>query len=307
MPAIDQISDPRLVGRREEPQHERLFRRMLFIRCFEQTVLDLFSEGLLNGTTHCCIGQEADCVGVVEHLAPGDHVFSNHRCHGHYLAYTGDAKGLLAEMMGRSDGVCGGVGGSQHLCAPGFKSNGVLGGTLPAAAGIALAHQFRGSGNLSVAFIGDGTLGEGVVYETLNIASLWQLPLFIICEDNAWSQSTPKRLNLAGNPRERFQAFCIPTREIDTTDVLEIEQIAGEELAAARREGGPRALVIHTYRLCHHSKSDDDRPPEEVASRWRLDPLRVHGVRLDPDRRARIEEEVRNGLEEVTGSLRRTA
>jgi len=307
LPAIDRTPDLRLVGSPEEPRDERLFRRMFFLRCFEEAVLDLFSEGLLNGTTHCCIGQEADCVGIAEHLTPGDHVFSNHRCHGHYLAHTGDAAGLLAEMTGRSDGVCGGVGGSQHLCAPGFKSNGVLGGTMPAAAGIALAQQLRGTGHLSVAFIGDGTLGEGVVYETLNIASLWRLPLFVVCEDNAWSQSTPKRLNMAGGLRERFEAFGIPTREIDTTDVLEIDHTAGEEIAAVRHAGSPRALVIQTYRLCHHSKSDDNRPLAEVESRWLLDPLRVHGVRLDGQRRGEIESEVRQGIGSLVECLRRAA
>lgn len=305
MLAIDQTPDVRLVGSPEEPANERLFRRMFFIRCFEQTVLDLFSEGLLNGTTHCCIGQEADCIGVAEHLAPSDHVFSNHRCHGHYLAHSGDAAGLLAEMMGRSDGVCGGVGGSQHLCAPGFKSSGVLGGTVPAAAGIALAQQLRASRNLSVVFIGDGTFGEGVVYETLNIASLWRLPLFIVCEDNGWSQSTPKGLNMSGGIAERFQAFGIPFREIASTDVLEIEHAAGQEIEATRREGGPRALIIGTYRLCHHSKNDDDRPRAEVESRWELDPLRIHGARLDERLRSRIEDEVRGNLKRIIDRLRR--
>ncbi len=111
---------------------------------FEETLLALFDEGLLNGTTHACIGQEADCVGVIEHLRDGDHIFSNHRCHGHYLARTGTRCGLLAEIMGKPEGVCGGIGGSQHLCAPGFKSNGIQGGIVPTAAGIALAMKLAG-------------------------------------------------------------------------------------------------------------------------------------------------------------------
>jgi acetoin:2,6-dichlorophenolindophenol oxidoreductase subunit alpha len=122
------------VGASGEPRAERLYRRMRFIRRFEESLLELFDRGLLNGTTHACIGQEADV--VAEHLGEQDHVFSNHRCHGHFLARTGDALGLMAEIMGKPEGVCGGIGGSQHLCAPGFMSNGVQGGIVPNAAGI---------------------------------------------------------------------------------------------------------------------------------------------------------------------------
>jgi TPP-dependent pyruvate/acetoin dehydrogenase alpha subunit len=116
-----------LTGRDEDTSDERLCRRMSVIRRFEERLLELFETGILNGTTHACIGQEADCVAVTAHLDEDDHVFSNHRCHGHYLARTGDARGLLAAIMGRSDGVCAGIGGSQHLAAPGFKSNGIQG------------------------------------------------------------------------------------------------------------------------------------------------------------------------------------
>src|SRR4029077_13151441 len=201
----------------------RFYRRMRFIRRFEETVLSLFEEGLLSGTTHAYIGQEADAVGIIEHLGEGDHVFSNHRCHGHYLARTGDALGLLAEIMGKEAGVCGGIGGSQHIFAPGFMSNGVLGGTVPTAAGIALAKKLRGDASISVVFIGDGALGEGVVYETLNLASLWQLPLLVVLENNEWAQSTPIRANTAGSLRARFEAFGLPVHELETTDVRAID------------------------------------------------------------------------------------
>jgi acetoin:2,6-dichlorophenolindophenol oxidoreductase subunit alpha len=291
--------DSRLMGALNEPRELRFYRRMRFVRRFEETLLALFEVGLLNGTTHCCIGQEADSVAVCEHLGPGDHIFSNHRCHGHYLARTGDARGLLCEIMGKADGMCGGIGGSQHICAPDFKSNGVQGGIVPAAAGIALAERLRGTDRVSVVFIGDGTLGEGLVYETLNIASLWKLPLWIVVEDNGWSQSTPLHLNFAGNMTGRFEAFGIPTREIATTDVLELDGIAEEEIRNIRTEGGPRALVIHTYRLCHHSKNDDNRPAEEIEIRRQIEPLLIHGRRLCIEDRARIDREVEAALEEV--------
>lgn len=303
-PGSSSALDSRLVGRDAEPKFERFYRRMRFIREFEERLLGLFDQGLLNGTTHACIGQEANAVAIMEHLGARDHVFSNHRCHGHFLARTGDGLGLIAEIMGKPEGVCGGIGGSQHLCAPGFKSNGIQGGIVPAAAGIALANQLDCSDGVSVVFIGDGTLGEGLVYETLNLASIWRLPLLIVLEDNQWAQSTPSRLTLAGGIPERFAAFGIPVAEIDSTDVVAIESLAAESVAATRESGAPMALVIHTYRLCHHSKNDDDRPRHEVEARWALDPLAVHGARLEQDAREAIDADVRAGLDElVEGAL----
>jgi acetoin:2,6-dichlorophenolindophenol oxidoreductase subunit alpha len=286
-----------------DTRDETLYRRMRFIRRFEERLLELFEEGLLNGTTHACIGQEADSVAVMAQLEDDDHVFSNHRCHGHYLARTGDARGLLAEIMGRPDGVCGGIGGSQHLAAPGFKSNGVQGGIVPAAAGIALANELSGSDAISVVFIGDGTLGEGIVYESLNLASLWQLPLLIVLEDNGWSQSTPSHMNLAGSMRARFEAFGLAVEEVDSTDVLEEAPAAERAVGYVREQRAPCALIIHTYRLCHHSKNDDNRPKEEVEARWALDPLVVHGRRLDVLAAARIDRQVSTAIEELVADL----
>jgi acetoin:2,6-dichlorophenolindophenol oxidoreductase subunit alpha len=298
------VLDERLVGRAHEPRDARLYRRMRFIRRFEESLLELFELGELNGTTHACIGQEADAVAIMEHLRGGDHVFSNHRCHGHYLAHSGDAVGLLAEIMGKEAGVCRGLGGSQHICSPGFKSNGVQGGIVPAAAGIALSYVLSGSDAISVVFIGDGTLGEGVVYETLNLAALWRLPLLVVCEDNGWAQSTPVSANLAGSMRQRFEAFGIPVREIDSTDVLELDEVAGTEVAELRASGGPRVMLIHTYRLCHHSKNDDDRPAVEVEARWLVEPLVVHGKRLTDADRLAIDSDVEAALSDAIVTAR---
>lgn len=230
-------------------------------------------------------------------------MFSNHRCHGHYLARTGDARGLLAEIMGLPEGICSGIGGSQHIAAPGFKSNGVQGGIVPAAAGIALANELSSSKAISVVFIGDGTLGEGLVYETMNIASLWQLPLLVVVEDNGWSQSTPSHLNLAGSMRARFEAFGVPVEEVDSTDVLEIEPVAARAVSRVREQRSPCALIIHTYRLCHHSKNDDHRPQQEVEARRTLDPLVVHGRRVHDQARRRIDAEVSDAIDDVVADL----
>ena len=193
----------------------QLYERMFFIRRFEESLLDLFAQGKLVGTTHTYIGQEANAVGIIDHLErERDVIFSNHRCHGHYLAFTDDAFGLLCEVMGKAPGVCGGKGGSQHLCNGNFYSNGVLGSIVPVATGIALAEKKKRTGAVSTVFLGDGTLGEGVTYESLNMASLWKLPVLFVVENNHYAQSTPVELELAGSIPARAAAFGVETAEL---------------------------------------------------------------------------------------------
>jgi acetoin:2,6-dichlorophenolindophenol oxidoreductase subunit alpha len=273
------------------PDLAQLYERMYFIRRFEESLLDLFSQGKLVGTTHTYIGQEANGVGVIDHLDPAvDTVFSNHRCHGHYLAFTDDAFGLLCEVMGKAPGVCGGKGGSQHLCNGNFYSNGVLGSIVPVATGIALAEKQKGTGAVSTVFLGDGTLGEGVTYESLNMASLWKLPVFFVVENNHYAQSTPVELELAGSISARAAAFGVETAELDATDVEEIHEAAGRALAHIRETGEPFFLVLDTYRFSPHSKGDDNRDPAEIEERRKRDPLQIAGARLDDDERRAIED-----------------
>lgn len=176
---------------RAMPGSADLYRQLYRIRRFEETVLDAFPKGAFYGTTHTYLGQEANAVGVLSHLNEGDIVFSNHRCHGHFIAYGGDLRALFAELMGKPTGICGGVGGSQHLHWKDFYSNGVLGSTAPVAVGTALAEKSKASGALAVIFLGDGALGEGVVYESLNIAALWKAPILFVIEDNGIAQTHP--------------------------------------------------------------------------------------------------------------------
>src|SRR4051812_12826051 len=193
---------------------------MVVIRRVEETLLELASGGELVGTTHTYIGQEAGGVGVIDHLDPAlDVVFSNHRCHGHYLAYTDDVVGLFAEVMGRTGGVCGGKGGSQHLYRGNFYTNGVQGSIVPVATGIALAEQRKRSGAVVTVFLGDGTLGQGAVYECMNLAALWGLPLLFVIENNHYAQTTPLELAVAGSITARPEAFGIATAQHDTTHV----------------------------------------------------------------------------------------
>jgi acetoin:2,6-dichlorophenolindophenol oxidoreductase subunit alpha len=278
----------------------QLYERMYFIRRFEESLLELFSQGKLVGTTHTYIGQEANGVGIIDHLDPErDVVFSNHRCHGHYLAFTDDANGLLCEVMGKADGVCGGKGGSQHLCKGNFYSNGVLGSIVPVATGIALAEKKKGSGAVSTVFLGDGTLGEGVTYESLNMASLWKLPVLFVVENNHYAQSTPVELELAGSIRARASAFGIETDELDTTDVEEIHAGAGRAITRIRETGEPYFLVLDTYRFSPHSKGDDNRDPAEIEQRRERDPLKIAGVRLDEGERRAIEAAAERRLAET--------
>ena len=259
-----------------------LYRTLYRIRRFEETVLENFPRGIFFGTTHTYLGQEANAAGTLAHLQDGDIVFSNHRCHGHFLAYGGDMRALFAELMGRATGVCAGRGGSQHLQWRNFYSNGVQGGIVPVATGIALAEKRLQRGTVTIAFIGDGTLGEGIVYESLNLASLWSAPILYVVENNRIAQTTPVELALAGSITKRFEAFGIPVSELDSSDVRELHALAGEALAAVRSEGRPRALVLHTCRFGPHSKGDDTRSAKDVERlHIERDPLRIHGARLE--------------------------
>jgi len=270
-----------------------IYRTLCRIRRFEETVLDNFPRGIFSGTTHTYIGQEANAVGVISQIEPNDVVFSNHRCHGHFLAYGGDLRALFAELMGKASGVCGGRGGSQHLHWRNFYSNGVLGGTVPVATGMALAEKLKGSGALAVTFLGDGALGEGVLYEALNMSALWKAPILYVVENNHIAQTTPSKLAVAGEVAPRFEAFGIPVIELDTSDVLEILPAAGDLLAAIRTQTAPHALILNTCRFGPHSKGDDTRDPEEIIHlRQERDPLKIHGARLEGLIRAGIEAEV---------------
>jgi TPP-dependent pyruvate/acetoin dehydrogenase alpha subunit len=280
------------------------YRQLCLLRRFDELVLENFAKGWFAGTTHTYLGQEADAVGVLSELGPADIVFSNHRCHGHFLAYGGEPQALLAELMGRPEGVCGGRGGSQHLQWRNFYSNGIQGGIAPVAVGMALAEKLKASGAATVVFIGDGTLGEGALYEALNLAALWQAPILFVLEDNHIAQTTPTEQAVAGSMAGRFAAFGLPVVELDSSDVLEIAPAAARLLEAARSGAGPQALILHTCRFGPHSKGDDTRPPEVVARlRQQRDPVRIQGERLEREEREAIESEVAQRLEQAVGRL----
>lgn len=282
---------------------EEAYARMALIRAVEERLLALFSEGKLFGTTHTCIGQETCAYAVVGALdRTRDLVFSNHRCHGHYLMWSDDAEGLLAEIMGRATGVCGGRGGSQHLCANGFFSNGVQGGIVPVAAGMALAEKMKQSGAVTAVFLGDGTLGEGAVYEALNLAALWKLPLLFLLEHNQWAQSTPTSTTIAGDVLARAQAFGIATDRRPARDPLELRTYMSGVVERVRRDGLPFFQVLDTYRLAAHSKGDDDRSAEELAAHRRADPLAHLRAALGETRAGAIDLEMRARIDRAVAA-----
>lgn len=254
----------------------RMLKNLLRIRIVEQTFLDLFSKGMLNGTVHTCIGQELSAEAFAGSLKKTDFVFSNHRCHGHFISYTKDWKSLILELLGKDKGVCGGIGSSQHLQKFNFYSNGIQGGIVPIAAGYALGNKLKGNDNIGVVYIGDGTLGEGVVYETLNFISKKEIPLIIVCENNFYAQSTPIDYSLSGSIKMRAQSFDIEYRESQTFgSSLEIINEAKDSISWVRKNKKPLFHLVNTYRLKAHSKGDDDRDQDEIESYKKRDFINI--------------------------------
>ncbi len=276
------------------PDPIQYYRSMLKIRIFEETLLEEFKRGIFSGTTHTSLGQEANAVGVIQSLNQNDVIVTNHRCHGHFIAYGGDMRALFAELMGKATGVCGGRGGSQHIHWRNLYSNGVQGGIVPIAAGMALAEKRLKSGVVVTVFIGDGTMGEGAIYEAFNMARIWQLPLMVVVENNHIAQTTPAALTIAGSITDRFKAFNIPCTELDTSDVLEIAAAARESIVQVRNLCSPCALILNTARFGPHSKGDDTRPESEIQLlREKRDPIMILRKKLDPVEAESVEVEVK--------------
>lgn len=278
---------------------EEYYRRMYRIRYFEETLLSLFSQNILKGTTHPYIGQEATAVALMEHLRKSDCIFSNHRCHGHFIEYSDRPELLLAEIMGKETGVCKGRGGSQHLAYHSFYSNGIQGGFTPNATGMAFAEKYRHSGNIVVSFLGDGTLGQGVVYESMNMASLYSLPILYVVEDNGYAMSTRTQDAVAGNIARRVEGFGISVAEITSNDVEQLSTAFESATGFVRTEGRPFCQIVHTYRLGPHSKGDDTRDPQEIKAHQEQDPLRILGQRMDQEMIQKIEAGVREEMEKA--------
>jgi 2-oxoisovalerate dehydrogenase E1 component len=280
-------------------QPSALYRFASAVRGFEELTLDLFRRNLVAGTTHTCIGQEICQIAVARALLDVDDLMvSTHRNHGHYLARTGDFSGLLAEIMGRATGVCGGRGGSQHISRPGFHSSGVQAGLTALAVGHAWSCSRRRSSGIAVAVVGDGTLGEGLLYESLNLASVWGVPVLFVVENNGIAQTTSTAATTGGSIAARGVAFGLRTWELDDAEPTFVGDVA-DVVAEIRRTRQPGFLIIKTIRLGPHSKSDDTRTAAELAELRARDPLARLAARLDADERTRIDADNRLWLAQV--------
>jgi pyruvate dehydrogenase E1 component alpha subunit len=258
-----------------------LYRKMVEIREFELKARELFRSGKMPGFIHLYIGEEAVASGVIAHLKKDDYVTSTHRGHGHALAKGIPARAVMAELMGKVDGCCGGRGGTMHLYEPsvGFLgTNGVVPPGIPIAAGAALSAKLRKSGQITVCFFGDGAVNNGAFHEGLNMAATWELPVIYVCENNLYATEMPfqkatKNINVAS----RAAAYSMPGVQVDGNDVLAVYEKAGEAVERARRGEGPTLIECLTYRWFGHHEGDPGtsyRSKEEVEFWRKRDPIK---------------------------------
>jgi TPP-dependent pyruvate/acetoin dehydrogenase alpha subunit len=295
-----------------------IYRTMVLIRRFEERVAACFAGNEIPGFIHLSVGQEAIPAAVCEALAPGDLVAATHRGHGHCLAKGADPGRLMAELFGRATGTCRGKGGSMHLCdLPRgiLGTNGVVGASLPIAVGTALAAQVRETGQVTVAFFGDGAINTGAAHEALNLASLWDLPVVFVCENNQYAEFTPLSAHTKVTAiAARAASYGMPGAAVDGNDAVAVHDVTVGAVARARAGGGPTLLEAVTYRQRGHHEGDAMayRPPGEAES-WRArDP--IVGLRawldargwLDDAEATRIEGEVQAEVDAATDFARRS-
>lgn len=261
------------------PETERyleLYRRMVLIRGFEELIQSLFLRGEIYGTTHLYSGQEAVAVGVASVLDDRDRVAATYRGHGHALALGVDPQALLDEMLGRATGINGGRAGSMNINSPKDRlvgSFGIVGGTIAAATGVALA--LKRVGGVAVCQFGDGAINQGYFPECLNFCRVLRLPVVFLCENNGYGEYTPFQTVTAGTIRARAEAMEVPAETIDGMDVIAVREAALRAVAGAREGGGPHFLEAVTYRYVGHSRSDPGayRPPGELDEWKKRDPI----------------------------------
>lgn len=281
-------------------EEEQTYINLLVIRRFEENLLHLFGENKLFGTTHTCIGQEAVAIGVMSAAEEGDVVFSNHRCHGHFIAYSHHPELLLKEIMGKKHSLCDGRGGSQHIQYQNFFTNGVQGGIVPNAVGAALSQKRKRTDHMVFVFLGDGTLGQGIVYESMNLAALLEVPVLFVVENNGYAMSTKTSDAVSGRISDRALAFGIEASEVDGNDVEAVTDKTKSAVEYVRGGKGPFMLVCNTYRLAAHSKGDDFRPSEEISEHKKQDPILLYAQRFEETRKKRLDLAVDAYIDAIT-------
>ena len=250
-------------------------REAILIREVENSFIRLFDQGQMNGTVHTCVGQEFTGVAIGAYLNSSDWITSNHRCHGHFISKTKNWRGLIDELRGYKSGVCMGIGSSQHLFSNGFISNGPQAALIPVGCGIARNLKDNNNNAVCVSFFGEGTLGEGLIYESMNLASILELPHIFVLENNLYSQSTPQTHAVSGSFQSRAEAFNIKYFSTNTWDLEGLFNTCKEAIKYSREFQNPCFVDIKTYRLNAHSKSDDDREKTEIDYFREFDPLNI--------------------------------
>ena len=250
-----------------------LYRGMVTIRAFEEEVSKMHNAGLAPGLVHLYSGQEAVAVGTCTALNSDDYIASHHRGHGHCIAKGSELDRLFAEIIGRRSGYGMGRGGSMHIYDPAtfnLGTNGIVGGSVPLATGAALLAKLRGTGQVAVSFFGDGVLNQGILFESLNMAALWSLPVVFICENNGYGEFTEIDDVTAGRPyAKRGEAFDIPSEKADGMDVLAVHETVSKAVTRARNGDGPSFLIFDTYRYSgHHVGDKQEYKDDEERELW---------------------------------------
>lgn len=274
-----------------------LYHQMWLVRYFDEKVDEFFAKGLIHGTTHLCVGQEATAVGACAVLEDRDKITSTHRGHGHCIAKGAQADRMMAELFGRETGYCKGKGGSMHIAdveKGNLGANGIVGGGIPIAAGAALTSQMKNLGYVVLCFFGDGASNEGSFHEAINLAAIWKLPVVFFCENNQYGMSGPaKEMIGAENIADRSKAYGIPGVVVEGNDIFEVMKVTEEAVRRARNGEGPTLIEAKTYRWKGHSKSDAKKYRTREEERyWKeeQDPIEKMAVKLMADRIASREQ-----------------
>jgi pyruvate dehydrogenase E1 component alpha subunit len=260
-----------------------MYRQMMAIRLFDDRVNDLYTRALMPGLAHLYIGEEAVAVGICEALRPDDYITSTHRGHGHCLAKGADPRLMFAELLGKEAGYCKGKGGSMHIADPAtgnLGANAIVCGSAGIATGAAFSAKRLGTDQVAVCFFGDGALGQGLLYEVMNMASLWKLPVIYVCENNLYNEYTHNSETIAGDMVTRAAGFGVPGETVDGQDVLKVYETAKRIVEKVRSGAGPAFLVCNTYRFHGHHVGDINREyyrskKEEQTWKSERDPVKL--------------------------------
>ena len=274
----------------KETDLKGLLKQMWLIRYFEEKVDEFFAKGMIHGTTHLAVGQEASAVGSIAVLEDRDKITSTHRGHGHCIAKGAEVNRMMAELFGRTTGYCKGKGGSMHIAdveKGNLGANGIVGGGFSIATGAALTSKMRNEGYVVLCFFGDGASNEGSFHEAVNLASIWKLPVVFICENNQYGMSGPVKdmINIE-DIAQRSEAYGIPGKVVDGNDLFDVMNGVGEAVDRARNGEGPSIVEAKTYRWKGHSKSDAKKyRTREEEQEWRAkDPIaRLRDVLLQEE------------------------